>query len=663
MSIWDEMKKIPPRDLEIAGVLTAAKKSGYICKVCGNGTGKDGDGLSVKEYSWGYNYHCFGKCGRNYTAVDLISEYLGTTALVEIAEYAREKFKLDSDSFPSHEKKLSVPAVKQNSADVPKKDYSEFYQQAQKNLAEFLKDTGKLRGLTLKNLQEVKAGMATAAELAAVGENVPASVRCLILPYNKHRFLMRSISGSFTVKRGNTGGKKDRIYNPYAVDFESAVFAVEGELDSISIRAAGFPAVALGGAGQGDLLMKELEHVNKTKVRLIILFDNDGAGQENASKLLEKMKAKKYAAVNFILSPKNGYDANEYLQKDFDGLKARLTEIYNQANFEFEQMEREEMKTAGIESFASADIESLSKQLQAKVLKWGFEKLDAKLPMLPGCYLLGALPGMGKTTFALNVCSNICGQGEKVLYVSFEQKLEQLATKDLVHYWFLKERGKTARAEFVPTATQIMLGKYNELEKYNHFFGVKDMQEIHAELRAKRENLYFLQGQRETAQDLISKIQTAVNCGVKFVVIDYLQLIKGADNSKPMREQIDSTIRELQMFQQKNDLVILFLSSFNRENYRNYACLESFKESGGLEFTADAILALQFEFSSGESRMNTETFQQKKQRYPRDIELICLKNRYGLDFTDRFTYVSARETFIEKSTESKATTDEEIDVE
>lgn len=663
ISVQDSrIRKIPPAELEMAGVIQKARRSGYICP-CGNGGGEDGDGLSVQEYYWGYNYHCFGKCGKNYTAVELIGEYLGTASPAEIEKFAREKFNLDS--LPFNEKRVAEPmgehkaekniAPEKNSvAKEPAKDYSEFYKQAQKNLADFMKSTGeKIRGLNLQELQAASAGLATAAELKAVGENVPASAKCLILPYSKHRFLMRSISGKCTVKRGNKGGAKTEIYNPYRENFERALFVVEGEIDCLSIHAAGFPAVALSGAAQGKLLFKALASVDKNKVRLIILLDNNdsGAGQENAAKMKAELSASGYLAVNFILSPKNKYDANEYLQKDIGGLKARLTEIYSQANIEFEKLERLKMKAAGIVSLADNfdGLDELTNKLQGKILKWGFSQLDAKLPMLPGCYLLGALPSVGKTCFALNIAANICEQGSKVLYISYEPTLNQILVRDLARYWFMKiwnNHKDNRHPEFVPSASQIMLGKYND------FFGAAEMLKVREELKNKHRNFYFLQGERNTAQDLISKIQRFVDNGIKFLVVDYIQLIKGADSSKPMREQIDDTVREMQMFQAKNDLVILFISAFNRENYRNYACIESFKESGGLEYTADAILALQFEYSKTESRANVETFQQKKQAQPRDIELVCLKNRFGNDFVARFTYHSRHEAFIEKAAES-----------
>ena len=666
-TIFEEIKRLTPQELENAGVLKRASKIGWVCPVCGNGNGKSGDGLSVKEYNWGYNYCCFGKCGgKNYTAVDLIEQYYGLKEMSEVAKIAKERFNVsDFSTFNEENKKVADPiAVKATEKNKLTRNYSKFYQLAQNQLAKFIESTGgKIRGLKIEDWREIGAGIATAANLKAVGENVPASSRCLILPYNEHRFFMRSISDNPKVKRGNTGGEKTEIYNPYKANFDKAVFVVEGEIDCASVHKAGFPAVALSGASGYKVLIRSLGEISdKNSVRIILMLDNNdsGTGQNTATEAQKALKSAGYKVVNFILSPNEKYDANEYLQKDFSAFKARLTEIYIQATAEFEQMERERMKEAGIEILADVfdELDAMSDKLKGNLLKWGFPALDEKLPMLPGCYLLGALPSLGKTAFALNVAGNICEQGEAVLYVSYEPTSKQIAAKNLAGYWFKKiwnNHRDNRLSEKVPTAAQIMLGKYNAM------YGIEEMKEVREEIKKKRRNFYFLQGRKETAQDLISKIKSYVDNGVKFIVIDYIQLIKGMDTSKVVREQIDETIKELQIFQTEKDLVILFISSFNRENYRNYACIESFKESGGLEYTADAILALQLEYKHGESRISTENFQKKKQTQPRDMELVCLKNRFGIDFTDKFAYHSAHETFIEKNADSDNATDEEID--
>lgn len=648
--IFDEINKITPRELERAGVIEKARVSGWKCPSCPSGTGKKGTGINLIPNSNRFKCHA---CGESFTAFDLIAEHFGIDRTTKNGKSktigkAKEMFNVTDDFLSSNgeNKKVAAPMTATATENKPKKNYSEFYQLAQSQLAGFLKENGgTFRGLSYDDLKEVGAGIATAADLKSVGENIPASSKCLILPYSSGRFYMRSISDNLTVKRGNTGGKKTSIYNPYNVNFEKAVFVPEGEIDCLSIHKAGFQAIALAGVGEYEKLIKYLDGLklaDKSNVRIILTFDNNdtGAGQDNAQKALQALNKAGYPAINAILSPNEKYDANEYLQKDFSGFRERLTEIYRQANREFS-------KIGGVEVLADVfdELDAMSEKLQGSLLKWGFPTLDEKLPMLPGCYLLGALPSLGKTTFALNVAANICEQGAAVLYVSYEPTKNQIAVKDLAGYWFKKiwkNHRDNRSTQFVPTATQIMLGRYNLT------FGFEEMKKVREELKAKRKNFYFLQGRRETARDLIKKIKLYVDNGVKFIVIDYVQLIKGTDTTKTAREQIDETIRELQIFQSENDLVMLFISSFNRENYRNYACLESFKESGGLEFTADAILALQLKYSDGESRADNKKFQEKKQNQPRDMELVGLKNRFGIDFVDEFTHHSAHETFIEK---------------
>ena len=662
-TIFEEINRLTPQELENAGILTRAKKSGWVCPICNSGSHEKGTGLNVIPNSNRLKCHV---CGKSFSAFDVLAAHYGydggtTEGRKETIERAKERFKVPTEfsPFKEEQKKDSAPMTKTE----PQKNYSEFYKIAQSQLESFIESQGgKFRGLSLDDWREVGAGIATAADLKSVSENIPARARCLILPYDSRRFLVRSISDNPKVKRGNTGGKKTRIYNPYGVNFEKALFVVEGEIDAISIHKAGFPAVALGGAGEYKKLIENLKGANKAAVSVILMFDNNdgGTGQKDATAAKSGLLKEGYKAVNFILSLKEKYDSNEFLQKDFEGFQKRLQEIYTQATADFKKMESERMKAAGIEILADVfdELDAMSDKLKGNLLKWGFPALDEKLPMLPGCYLLGALPSLGKTTLALNVAGNICEQGEAVLYISYEPTSKQIAAKNLAGYWFKKiwnNHRDNRLTEKVPTAAQIMLGRYSGM------FSFEEMKVVREELKAKRRNFYFLQGRKDTAQDLISKIKPYVDNGVKFIVVDYIQLIKGTDTTKTAREQIDETIKELQIFQSDNNLVILFISSFNRENYRNYACLEAFKESGGLEFTADGILALQLEYKKGESRISTEKFQEKKQMQPRDMELVCLKNRFGIDFTDKFAYHSAHETFIEKTADSENATDDEID--
>lgn len=676
MNIFEKIKLIPPSELEAAGIIipAATEANGfptYICPFCGNGAGDKGDGLSVLKYEWGFNYCCFSSCAaelgepKNYTAVDLIAEYFGFNSrtkagLTKTADKAREIFNLYDSSYtfngeekfiPPKNKKVAAPMAAQATEEKSNlRDYSGFYQIVQSQLVEIGES---YRGLSCEDFRAVGAGFATAADLKALGEKVPANLRYLIFPFNSVRFFMRSIGNSPKVKRNNTGAKKNTAYNPFHVDFEKPVFVVEGIFDCLSVHKAGFQAVAIDGLAW-SVVISELERFSAVNPKVIIMFDNNdnGAGQQNAEKFLQALKSSGYMAENFILSPNEKYDANEFLQKDFEGFKKRLTEIYQESERKFAEMvihgKNEVGKIVSLSDTFDKLDEFTARNKRNSVLT-GFPSIDSKLPLLPGCYLLGALPSMGKTTLALNIAANVSEQKFPVLYVNYEQSQFDMALKDLARYWFMKNRvayGTDEADQLTPTATDIRMGRYVNTE-----FNFDAMRKVRQELKRKREQFYFLQGTTENAEMLIEKMDFYVNhYGVKFVVIDYVQRLPPSIAGKnSVRENVDATLAALTTFQQRNDLILFFVSSFNRQNYHEFVAFESFKESGNLEYSADCVFGLQFKLQNESDRAKKSTTQEQKTKNPRQIEFVCLKNRYGENFTAEFRYFARHDCFVEKS--------------
>lgn len=70
---------------------------------------------------------------------------------------------------------------------------------------------------------------------------------------------------------------------------------------------------------------------------------------------------------------------------------------------------------------------------------------------------------------------------------------------------------------------------------------------------------------------------------------------------------------------------VLLLSSLNRNSYGGPMTISAFKETGGIEYSADLLLGLQFR------ACREKSFDQDKERAksPREVELTILKNRYG----------------------------------
>ena len=102
----EQIKNIPPADLISAGVLQLANdKKSPVCPLCGNGTGKTGDGLAVKHYSWGFSHKCF-KCGESFDNLNLLALYYGLDTRAdfkEILNRAAALFGIATGNFPAND--------------------------------------------------------------------------------------------------------------------------------------------------------------------------------------------------------------------------------------------------------------------------------------------------------------------------------------------------------------------------------------------------------------------------------------------------------------------------------------------------------------------------------------------------------------------------------
>lgn len=122
------------------------------------------------------------------------------------------------------------------------------------------------------------------------------------------------------------------------------------------------------------------------------------------------------------------------------------------------------------------------------------------------------------------------------------------------------------------------------------------------------------------------------------VFVDYLQVLQTQNQKLSKQERMDSIVTALKVLQKENDLVIVVISSLNRQNYLSPVDFESFKESGGIEYTADVVWGLQLQIMRSQDMFEKEKDIIKKRKaiiaakkeIPRKVELSCLKNRYGI---------------------------------
>lgn len=267
--------------------------------------------------------------------------------------------------------------------------------------------------------------------------------------------------------------------------------------------------------------------------------------------------------------------------------------------------------------------------------KTGFDNIDKYQLFEPGLYILGATPACGKTTFAWQLLEQISNCDVKCIFCSYEMSKFELEAKTIARKLFQHYQPKTTL-----TAADILRGGWTN-----------DIVTI-IENEFKNENFLVREFTNETVDKLLAILRPVVkSCDTPPVVcIDYLQrLIPRDGKSIDTRAIIDDALFKLKDFSKETNTTFIVISTFNRVNYNQTVDFEAFKESGGIEYTADVVWALQLDISNKLSGEKQEVIRQKinaaKKEQPRKINLKCLKNRKGNIYDCFFKYFSAHDYF------------------
>lgn len=186
--------------------------------------------------------------------------------------------------------------------------------------------------------------------------------------------------------------------------------------------------------------------------------------------------------------------------------------------------------------------------------------------------ILAARPGKGKTTFALNIALNIAKQGKKVLFVSLEMSQEELAKK------------------LISIEAQVVGDKLNK----KNFISEEEMGRI-VEKSAIISELPLVIDDTvpHDKASVFLRIKREMLTGCDFVVVDYLQLIKG-----DLRSRIDNITdisASLKSLAVKLNIPILALSQLNRsveQRDDKVPRLSDLRDSGAIEQDADTVIFL-----------------------------------------------------------------------
>ena len=380
--------------------LQADKHKGYICPICGSGSGQHGTGLSTKD---GKHFTCWSKnCFTNASVTDILAIKAGVTdtstanfrQVVESA--AREVgITIDIDSYSS------TGISQQNES--PKPIATEYIEHCRSNLSNT--DYFAKRGIGSETLARFPIGYDT--HFQAGGGNTWQAVIFFtgISSYEARNTDPMADSGNRHRKQG-----KQQIFNREALQGSEPVFVTESIFDALSIIEAGGEAISAGGTSGINLLLQAIQKYPVNAPRLILTLDNDKAGintQERAKTALKSLNFPFDVVGKDFFG--NAKDANEALCTNGDAFRASVQQVIHDAKAHSvsERATKFAEYTRGNthNMMAMFDAETEKKQDSYST---GFGKVDRLLDggFYPGLYIIGAISSLGKTTFCLQMADS-----------------------------------------------------------------------------------------------------------------------------------------------------------------------------------------------------------------------------------------------------------------
>ncbi len=634
----------------------------YICPICGSGSrgGRDSDG-ALTFYSDSNRFKCFACSDEPGTFGGKGQDTLGALCLLwscsETEVFDREGLTIDSSNTQratrsaqsdfSEIKMDKTPPTTEGAETASQElteaaDLTAYFAECRERLKRSPEAISYLqaRGITLDTALQFWIGFDPAADPAQSNHPTPR----LITPTCRTHYAARSIdpdTPSKWAKMNNKGGRP-AIFNAKVLQDSSteAVFVTEGFFDALSIIEVGGQAIALNSTSNASKLLEQLRE-KRTAATLILCFDNDDAGKKCTKTLREGLQRLNISYVTADLC--GGYnDPNEALQ----GNRERFTAAVNEAIRT--TAARPDNISDYIDNLMSGEIDSFK---EAKNRHTGFADLDEKAKGLyAGLYVIAAISSLGKTTFALNVADNLAEAGEDVLFFSLEQSRLELVSKSLAR--------KTAQKDITTAVNSLSIRR-----------GYLPEQVLTAADEYKKgiaDRLSIIEGNFACNISFIGDYirRYIAKTGKKPIVfIDYLQILQPEQDERgrtqTTKETVDSTVTELKRLSREQGLTIFVISSVNRANYLTPIDFESLKESGGIEYTCDVLWGLQLQVLNDPIFDSKEKIKQKRQKVkaakaasPRKIELVCLKNRYGVSsYSAYFDYTPEFDLFTEGKNE------------
>jgi replicative DNA helicase len=256
-------------------------------------------------------------------------------------------------------------------------------------------------------------------------------------------------------------------------------------------------------------------------------------------------------------------------------------------------------------------IQTLAKEIEENIkskaprISSGISNLDEVLQGFKNgdVNIIASRPGIGKTTFALYMYSNMISQGIRALYISFEKNEKELL-KDLLsiqtHIDMSRIEGGFLHTSDFTSILETMGSLFNNNSLYLKSFYNTDIISL---------------------KDYIMEKISDEN--IQIVFIDYLTMIIPAPTYANRWEQVSEISRSLKSMAMEFNKPFIVLCPINRNAVENNPEISDLSESGSIEYESDRIILL---YEDVKDKHKKEDFEYL---YRRTITVSVSKNRRG----------------------------------
>lgn len=344
---------------------------------------------------------------------------------------------------------------------------------------------------------------------------------------------------------------KSVLFNSDAINSsKDHIMITEGCIDALTLLTHGINNVVAVTNGAGSFDTEWIDKLKDVK-RITLCYDADEAGQKGAKEVARRLGYDR--CFNLVL-PK-GQDINDYFQKGY--------ECYQDFQKLIESAHRYDVD--GISSFSDcvARMEAEHSSIQINGLLTGINSMDRinRRGMRAGeLWVIAAPPGVGKSSLALQIITNIAEDEVPALFFSLEMNLSAVTEKII--------QSKSRKESFTKNDIERVKALYTNLPLY--IGRVVNKPSIDSIIAVLRESI--------------------MRYGLKILAFDHLHFMCRSLSNQV--QEIGLAVQAFKLLAEEMEIPIILIAQPRKVDLSKPMTAEDLKDSSSIHSDADGIIIL-----------------------------------------------------------------------